>query len=364
MDSGFVVMGKVACFYKAPLAHWRKFARAAFSLALRKMRKKSRNPMVRHKAYGWAAVLAVAAAYTAAYLWTLGTFRGETSVPPQDFGAMGASYPDHVELYLNILEIDPLLQEMSIRIIPKARGNLLAKDGVALSEELILDLEGARASFGSTLAEGGSEIIFPRNRVTAPLDATFMLEGGSVDSYPFDRYRVGVKMTLSKRDPTSPTGFSSVPLTVRLSPGVAGYRIDAEEIAHQGGEVGRDALPETRDDTVDLELNVRRSDTAFGFSLFLMAIVGALSFACAAVAISVTVGGRKVEPQFFTWMAGTLFAIVGLRGVLPGNPPLGALPDFLVFIWAESIVALSLLCIVFVHLRRRPERQGEDRRGA
>jgi hypothetical protein len=71
------------------------------------------------------------------------------------------------------------------------------------------------------------------------------------------------------------------------------------------------------------------------------------------VAVAVAVGGRKVEPQFFTWMAGTLFAIVGLRSVLPGNPPLGSLPEFLVFIWAEFIVAFSLLCIVVVYLRRR-----------
>jgi hypothetical protein len=85
-----------------------------------------------------------------------------------------------------------------------------------------------------------------------------------------------------------------------------------------------------------------------------MLIVGALALACAAVSVWVAVLGRRLEPQFFTWMAGTLFAIVGLRSVLPGNPPLGALPDFLVFIWAESIVALSLLCIVIVYLRRKP----------
>jgi hypothetical protein len=161
-------------------------------------------------------------------------------------------------------------------------------------------------------------------------------------------------MTMSKRDAASPTGFTAVPLTVELSPGVAGYRIDVREIFHRGEDVGRDVRPETRLDTIDLELTVTRSDTAFWFSIFLMVIVGALSLACAAVAVSVAVAGRKVEPQFFTWMAGTLFAIVGLRGVLPGNPPLGSLPDFLSFIWAESIVALSLLCIVAVHLRRNP----------
>ena len=303
-------------------------------------------------ARGWAVVLLVAALYGAGYVWTLATFRGETSVPTRVFGTGGAS-PDLMTLRLNVLQIDPAVQEVSIRIIPRAGGELVENNNGTLKEELVLDLEGARASFGSTLAEGSSEIIFPKGHATAPLDATFMLEGGSVDTYPFDRYRVGVKMTISKRDTASPTGFTAVPLSLELSPGVAGYKVDAREVRHKSEETGRDVRPETESDTVELELTVQRSNTAFWFSIFLMAMVGLLALSCAAIAVSVAVAGRRVEPQFFTWMAGTLFAIVGLRGVLPGNPPLGSLPEFLVFVWAESLVALSLLCIVVVHLRRR-----------
>lgn len=186
----------------------------------------------------------------------------------------------------------------------------------------------------------------------SPLDVTVMLEGGSVDRYPFDRYMVDFAASTSRRDSASPSGFAGVPLTIKAGLAVAGYALQGRERNSIGA--GRDGAGSSPDNSVALELEVERSATAFWFSVFLMIIVVSLALACAAVAVWVAVLGRKVEPQFFTWMAGTLFAIVGLRSVLPGNPPLGALPDFLAFIWAESIVALSLLCIVIVYLRRKP----------
>jgi hypothetical protein len=300
---------------------------------------------------GWLVVVAIAVLYAAAYVWTLSTFRGETSLQTQVFGSATES-PDHVMLRADVMEIEPIVQEITLRIIPSAHGALLAADGVSLAQDLVIDLQDARASFGSRLAEGHSEIVFPAGRPMSPLDVTVMLEGGSVDRYPFDRYTVDFVAGVSRRDASSPTGFRSVPVVIKAGLAVAGFALQGRA-THPAG-AGRDLGTAPTGDSIGLALEVERSATAFWFSIFLMVIVAALSLACAAVAVWVAVLGRKVEPQFFTWMAGTLFAIVGLRSVLPGNPPLGALPDFLVFIWAESIVALSLLCIVIVYLRRKP----------
>ncbi len=299
----------------------------------------------------WAVVVGIAALYAAAYIWTLSTFRGETALQTQVFGSATES-PDHVVLRLDVMEIEPIVQEITLRIIPSAHGALLAADGISIAQDLVLDLQDARASFGSRLAEGHSEIVFPAGRPMSPLDVTVMLEGGSVDRYPFDSYTVDFVAGISRRDAASPTGFRGVPIVIKAGLAVAGFALQGRTTDPAGA--GRDLGVASTGDSTGLALEVERSATAFWFSIFLMVIVAALSLACASVAVWVAVLGRRVEPQFFTWMAGTLFAIVGLRSVLPGNPPLGALPDFLVFIWAESIVALSLLCIVIVYLRRKP----------
>ena len=302
----------------------------------------------------WFVVFLVGVVYVAAYSWSLATFRGETSLEPITFGAAGEQESDCLVLHISVMEVDPITQELSLRLVPEPRGNLLAPGAQVLASDLFLDMQGARASFGSTLAEGRSDIVFNRGRFMSPADVTILLDGGSVDRYPFDSYRVDFMAQLSRPDSTTATGFRGVPLAIKANLGVAGYELSVTETPAAGVKGGRDGLTQTATDTVALAISVRRSQTAFGFAIFLMVIVGSLALACASVAVWVCVLGRKVEPQFFTWMAGTLFAIVGLRGVLPGHPPLGALPDFLVFMWAESIVALSLLVIVAVYLRRRP----------
>jgi hypothetical protein len=300
------------------------------------------------------AVGLVAAVYATVYIRTLATFRGETSLEPVTLGAAAEKAADRLVLHLSVMDVDPIAQELTLRLIPEPRGNLLVPNGDVLSTDLFLDMQGARAAFGSTLAEGRSDVVFPRGRLMTPVDVTIILEGGSVDRYPFDAYKVDFAAQLSRPDASTSSGFRGVPLVIMANLGVAGYELRVAESPLAGVAGGRDGLTETATDTVAFAISVDRSPTAFGFAIFLMVIVGCLALACAAVAIAVSVTGRKVEPQFFTWMAGTLFAIVGLRGVLPGNPPLGALPEFLVFLWAESIVALSLLVIVAVYLRRRP----------
>lgn len=307
----------------------------------------------------WFVVVLLAAALAAAYAWTLATFRGETGAATVGFGEAGPAGSGRIELSVSVLEVDPLMREISIRIIPRPVGAFLAKDGSSLNRDIVLGIRNARASFGSTLAEGQSEIVFRAGEAMAPLDVTLMLEGGPVDNYPFDKYTSALQVNASQRDPAAPSGYAAAPVNMLAALGIAGYSITAKEVSAEEGSIGRDENPETAADTVSLALDISRSSTSFWFAVFLMGVVAMISLACAAVAACVSVLGRKVEPQFFTWMAGTLFAIVGLRNVLPGNPPLGALPDFLAFLWAELITAAALLCIVGVYLRRGPPAKAE-----
>jgi nitric oxide reductase large subunit len=46
------------------------------------------------------------------------------------------------------------------------------------------------------------------------------------------------------------------------------------------------------------------------------------------------------------WMAASLFALAGYRNTAPGQPPIGCLLDYTVFLWAEAIVAFSVVYAV------------------
>lgn len=62
-------------------------------------------------------------------------------------------------------------------------------------------------------------------------------------------------------------------------------------------------------------------------------------------------------------MTALLFALIPLRGFLPGDPPLGSWIDVLVFFWVELILMLSVAAVVTTILlrasdaRHHPEEQ-------
>ncbi|MFE5585492.1 DUF4436 family protein [Kitasatospora sp. NPDC056531] len=73
-----------------------------------------------------------------------------------------------------------------------------------------------------------------------------------------------------------------------------------------------------------------------------------------AVAAGAMVIGRTRKGMVWPalgWMAATLFALAGFRNTAPGSPPIGCLLDYTAFLWAEVIVAFS---VVYVVLRGAP----------
>jgi len=53
-----------------------------------------------------------------------------------------------------------------------------------------------------------------------------------------------------------------------------------------------------------------------------------------------------------TWAGAMLFAFPSLRYALPGIPAVGTAFDFLVFLWAEGLVGVSLIAIAVTWARR------------
>jgi hypothetical protein len=113
------------------------------------------------------------------------------------------------------------------------------------------------------------------------------------------------------------------------------------------------AVTEPTDGTLaQIDLKISRSPTAIAFVCFVTSMMWLLALGAIAVAFSVAVRGRKVEIGMFSWLAALLFALVPLRNAMPGSPPIGVLSDFAAFFWAEELVALSLVTVVFTWLRR------------
>jgi len=294
-------------------------------------------------------VTLLGAVFLTAYLTVLVNFRAESALELRSTDHLPPA-SDHLVVQVDILEIDPVMQKVWLRLAPEPAGGWPSGSPPAPAPALTLHLDGARVSLGHAITEGRTEATYDDAKNMAPVDAVAVLTGGSVGSFPFDRYRFNFRLSATTPAPDHPKGYRSLPVTVEPSPeaGLAGFAFS--------GEVSRvGAADGVTPDAVELNVTVRRSPAAFWYTILLMAISGALALGCTAVAVAVAFDSRYIQPAFLAWMSATLFAIVGLRRLLPGNPPFGSFPDFLVFMWAEILVALSLISLVVAYLRRRPQ---------
>lgn len=296
----------------------------------------------------WMVVSLLAVAFITAYVSMLFSFSAESTLELR-FADETPPAPDHIIVQLDILEIDPVLQNVWVRLIPEPAGGLREDGRPVPTQALTLWVGGAQASFGNAPIEGRTATVYAAGQTMTPADIVDTLTNGSVGNFPFDHYRFNFRLSATTPDPAAPQGYRHLPVIIQATPdaGLAGFTFT--------GEVSRvDTEDAMTSDAVELDITVRRSPTTFRYTILLMTIAGALALGCTAVALVVAFDPRYFQPAFLPWMSATLFAIVGLRRILPGNPPFGSLPDFLVFMWAETLVGLALISLVINYLRRKP----------
>jgi Domain of unknown function (DUF4436) len=74
--------------------------------------------------------------------------------------------------------------------------------------------------------------------------------------------------------------------------------------------------------------------------------------------VRATATDRALDLQPLSLSVTLIFGLPALRNARPGVPPLGAISDYISFIWAENIVALSAIIIMWAWLMR--SRHKED----
>jgi hypothetical protein len=250
--------------------------------------------------------------------------------------------PDHIAVSANIVSIDPIKGEMSVRFSFDPTGKL-EKDG-ALSNDINLYVNSAT---------GKQEYNFSKGKLMSPIDATFSLYNGLVTDYPFDKHESEMVLLTTAMEKAGGDSASApkagekekmeeVPVesVVNFEGSVTGYKIEAEQ------------NPESSESYTILNIKIGRASSIKFFSVFVMVAMWALSLMVILLVLSVLLRARKVELAMFAFCSAMLFALPALRNIQPLVPPIGAYPDYIAFFWAESIAAMALITLVITWLVR------------
>ena len=263
---------------------------------------------------------------------------------------------DHVVISALVTGVNPTTQELTAQIILQPQG-ALARDEVTPAVDLKLLINNVREQ---------QQFDFPKGKRINRIEAVFPLNG-ELNKYPFDHYTTTLWFlittpTRKTQSQTTPKGAglvpqgaedqplqadqlavgtttllqsTPVPLTITLSASTPGIKF-----------TGSVARGDSRKVT-GIELKLRRADNVIAVSIVLMTLMSGLAVSLLAMVFKATTSGPKVDLVPLSFSISLIFGLPALRNVQPGVPPVGAFGDYVSFIWAEIIVGLSAMILIW-----------------
>jgi hypothetical protein len=263
---------------------------------------------------------------------------------------------DRVAVSVLVTNVDPAAQELTAQLDFRFAGSI-ARDEVtpAVDLTLLINNVGDEQQFD-----------FPRGKRTHLIQAVFPLKG-DWNKYPLDRYETTMwflitapeavkKAQVSKApedQPQEPVQSSQlaigavtlehntpIPLSLNVSAAIRGIKFQ--------GSVGRNATTQL----VGISLNLRRADNLIAVAMLINAMMLGLAISVLAMVLHVRSASGDSDLVPLSLSISLIFGLPALRNVQPGVPSVGAFSDYVIFIWAELIVAVSTVVTVWHWLLR------------
>ncbi|MGB9432862.1 MAG: DUF4436 family protein [Candidatus Acidiferrum sp.] len=273
------------------------------------------------------------------------------------------SAADRVVVSVLVTNVNPAGQEFTARLGFRLAG-AIAREEVTPATDLQLLVNNVG---------GQQQYDFPAGKRMNRIEARFPLSG-DLNRYPFDRYETTMWLLMTtpagnakanasqtpenqpqEALPTDGLGVGAstfqqnlpLPLSLVLSAAIPGIKFD--------GNVSRNEIRQL----TGIRLKMRRADNLIAVSILINAMMSALAISVLAMVLRNTAESGEFGLVPLTIAIALIFGLPALRNVQPGVPPVGAFSDYITFIWAELIVAVSAVITVW-HRLLRPQSKPES----
>lgn len=256
---------------------------------------------------------------------------------------------DQVKVVAKVLDVSPTSGVATVRLTLLPALNLIDDGG--LVEPLLLRVNDS---------EGTNVVTFEPGQALRPIDAVVLLDGQSVERYPFDEYEFSVIFKVERiidhgtvpEDSEIQIGpdaeLEPVGITVELTTEVNDFAVHVAETT--------DPLDEAVQG-IGVDYTVDRPGTTVLWAVGVMLLMWGLAIMGVLLAWAFIIWGIDFPGWLSGYYIGVLFAMPGLRSNLPGSPPPGTLLDFVAFYWAVGIIVITAMVVIGTFLQRaRAER--------
>ena len=312
--------------------------------------------------------IAVLIVFAVALVLVLNIYKSEGQKRSASVSDVGQKDPNHIEVDATLLSVDANKGDMVVRLEFQPKGEYTKDNGDTLAKDVKLFTNGAN---------GKQETDFAKGKRMNPIEVTVSMFDGEVMDYPFDSHRGLLEMYFAPGKEEKKSAEAAKPAAAPTPAPTPAAESDEEkkpekkaETAEKdeddevpigvdfegslpGFKIGAAKSKESTNDYVGIDISVARASTTKFFSLFVMVMMWSLTIAVLLLTLSVVLRGRKVEVSMFSFTAALLFAFSTVRNAQPGTPPVGTYSDFISFFWAEVIIALCLVALVFTWVMRK-----------
>jgi len=285
---------------------------------------------------------------------------------------------DKVHVSLKVVSVDVARAEFTARMQISLAGKI-AKDEFTPAVNL---------RFLVNAVSGQQRYEFQRGDRVTPVEVVFAI-AGEPNRYPFDRYQASLAFLASKPGqaakppPAAPAKSPSffqrltksgeketaaktpaaealigkselashapVPISFELSASIPSFKFE--------GEIAKNAQEE---DVTRIQMNLRRSDNVIVTSLGIQLMMLCLALSMLAMVLYGTIQGKESALAPLSISAALIFGLPALRDTQPGVPPLGGFSDYVSYLWAESIVAISTVIAIWTWIARHRAKNAEQ----
>jgi hypothetical protein len=258
---------------------------------------------------------------------------------------------DRIAVSVLVTNVNPAAHELTAQLGFRLAGNI-GRDEVTPAQDMKLLINNVR---------GQQEFDFPQGKRMNRIEAVLPLNG-NFNNYPFDHYETTVWLLITippagnqKQVSKAPENHPQVdlheeqlavgavtlqrstpiPLSLAASAAIPGIKFQGSVTRNENTQV------------TGIALNLRRADNLISLSILINLMMTGLAVSVLAMVLQVTTAKGQFDLVPLSMSLSLIFGLPALRNVQPGVPPVGAFSDYIIFIWAELIVAVSAVVTVW-----------------
>lgn len=269
----------------------------------------------------------------------------------------------HVDIFVQITEIDPLKGEAKARILPwpndeyfgfRYRSGWMPKKDISIHVDSVLGGSPSNDNlyvFKKDVPNGGFDVSVDQ----APGSSTSNISG-----YPFDKYQFEVPISATYFDEDGdgkdlnifPQDYTKEIDTFKVRMTHALWSDSARVVSIEDKDSINAAIEEFSQGLSSSVFKAERSDSTKLLTFIILILMMTALASVTTMAFMVSAGRRPPTLSALIWSAALTFSLISLRDLFPGKPPIGILIDKLVYFPSLLITLVCSLWILLIWTRR------------